>query len=418
MNNSKKVSIAVAVMNRTERIVKCLSSWAKFEIFNDIVLVDWSTNPPILSNPYVKSFVFENKIKVIRVDNEKYFSLPKAFNLAIDNTINENILKIDIDYILTNKNFINQIIEFSDRLDKEFFICTNPNLIDFFGMVLMKKQAFNDAGGYNELLAGWGYDDIDLYNRLKKNLKTGSINNILSYIYHNPHDDNLRVANYEIKDKNISHKINIKISNEKKFVRKKMKLYSFCNSDYESLKEIFLKSCKDDYEIIIDNIETDNVFGSKSNKIWCFKTKKIIEYIEKNYGQKIIFCDIDIQFFKPTIDVINSSPEVDILFQFEDEQICIGFMVIKCNQNTKTFFEEVLERCENNEWDQDVIRQKVKEEKISWALLSKKIWCYTPSEKVPPLDIVCHHATWAYSLEEKLLQMKSVKNYMCKKRIF
>lgn len=191
-----------------------------------------------------------------------------------------------------------------------------------------------------------------------------------------------------------------------------MKLFSFCNSGYESMKKIFLDSCKDEYDITISDIETDNVVGCRSNKIWLFKTRKIIETINQNYGQKIIFCDIDIQFFKPTRDVIEKSSEVDVLFQFEDGQICIGFMVINCNERTQTFFEEVLKRCENHEWDQDVIRKKVKEGKISWGLLPKQIWCYTPSEKIPPLDIACHHATWAYSLEEKIAQMKQIREYL------
>lgn len=208
--NSKKISIAVAVMNRTDRIIKCLSSWSKHKIFDDIVLVDWSTTPPILSDLNIKSFVSENSnVKILRVDNEQYFSLSKAFNLAIKNTINKNILKIDIDYVLIDESFIDLLIELYDRLDNEFFAGIDHSASFFFGMLFVKKQDFLEAGEYNELFEGWGHDDIDLYNRIKK--KMTKIENISSYIYHNPHDDNLRVANYNIKDKNISYKINLEI---------------------------------------------------------------------------------------------------------------------------------------------------------------------------------------------------------------
>lgn len=188
-----------------------------------------------------------------------------------------------------------------------------------------------------------------------------------------------------------------------------MKLYSFCNKSYDYLKNIFLESCQDNYEMIIEEIDVEKTVGVHSKKIWTSKTKKIIDAIEKNHGQKIIFCDIDIQFFKPTQPLIDSSPDVDILFQFENGKICIGFMVIKCNDATKNFFIEVLERCERGEWDQHVIREKTKENKISWAFLPKEIWCYLPEDSTPPANIACHHATCAFTLEEKIEQMNSIR---------
>jgi hypothetical protein len=70
MNN---ISIALTVMNRTDRVFNCLYSWCLHSIFDDIVLVDWSSSSPITENDKIKSLVSsKNNIKIIRVDNEKY----------------------------------------------------------------------------------------------------------------------------------------------------------------------------------------------------------------------------------------------------------------------------------------------------------------------------------------------------------
>lgn len=214
--DSTKISIAVAVMNRTDRIIKCLSSWSKFDIFDDIVLVDWSTTQPILSDPDINSFILENKkIKVIRVNNEKHFNLSKSYNLAVRNTINENVLKIDIDYILINENFIDLLLELSERLDNEFFTGIDFENSFFFGMLFVKKQDFFEAGEYNELFEGWGHDDVDLYNRIQFKKKLTKFEKISSYVYHNPHDDDLRVANYEVKNKDITFEKNKNMKGKK-----------------------------------------------------------------------------------------------------------------------------------------------------------------------------------------------------------
>ena len=199
-------------MNRTDRVVKCLSSWCGYDIFDDIVIVDWSSSLPIIENKEVKEIInLQSHIKHIRVNDKEYFSQSSAYNIAIDNCKNNYIFKIDIDHILVNKNLLELFENLASSLSTKFYCCEHVT-VEHWGICLLDKNAFYEVGKYNEKLNGWGYDDQDMYNRLSKIREKNIIYNIPYFIYHNPHDDDLRVANYKIKDKFESNRLNELIS--------------------------------------------------------------------------------------------------------------------------------------------------------------------------------------------------------------
>ena len=84
------------------------------------------------------------------------------------------------------------------------------------GFLCAPKKSLLEAGGYNENLQGWGYDDDDIINKL---LKLGLTRKILRlsggrFIYHNPHGAEKRVENYDNKIPSDSWKKNKAISEE------------------------------------------------------------------------------------------------------------------------------------------------------------------------------------------------------------
>ena len=205
---SNNISVVISVMNRTDRIISCLSSWVNFPVIDNIVLVDWSSKENILDNSNIKSFLSKHPhINIIRVENQEFFSLPKSYNLAIGNTINNNILKLDIDHILSSPKLPTLLESIIPKLNTDFYCCEHVT-VEHWGICFFDKSAFYEAGKYNERLNGWGYDDQDLYNRLSKIRKKNIIRNIPYLIYHNPHGDDLRVENYKIKNKFESNRIN------------------------------------------------------------------------------------------------------------------------------------------------------------------------------------------------------------------
>ena len=210
-----KISIALTVMNRTDRVFDCLYSWCLHSIFDDIVLVDWSSSNPVIDDVKINSLISsKNNIKIIRVDNEKYFNQPAAYNIAIKNCKNDYILKLDIDHILINDNLPVMFENMTKNLDNSFY-CGEDSTPEHFGIVFFSKELFDSVNGYDERLVGWGGDDNDIYCRMSKINTKIMMTKISDYIYHNPHDDSLRVANYEIKNKWESLEKNKKLAREK-----------------------------------------------------------------------------------------------------------------------------------------------------------------------------------------------------------
>lgn len=204
------ISVIVSCMNRLENLKISLGSWINHQLISEIVIVDWSSNHPIS----ISDFDFEpEKIKIIRVDNQQNFNLSKSLNVAFDFTNKSNpvLCKIDSDYILINHNLFHEILTPS-TLNRNglaypiFFTGHWMFDISLSGFLLLNRK---DFCYYNENMNGWGYEDQDLYTRLEyKKLKQVIIPGLKKYIYHIPHNDSCRVANYSIKNKRDSEKQN------------------------------------------------------------------------------------------------------------------------------------------------------------------------------------------------------------------
>lgn len=188
----KQVSVVCSVMNRSDRVLRCVESWLKWSACDDMILVDWSSSPPV--EP-----IINDKLTMLRVDNEQYFSLAKAYNKGIDVCCNDVVVKVDIDYVLTSCDMMSELIQ-SNNFDTHF-VHGGGHGANYMGFCIFNKK---HNIRYNEQFQGYGFDDQDLYCRLqgvgiKKQKK---ITNLKDIIYHIPHGDKLRVANYP--EKNIS----------------------------------------------------------------------------------------------------------------------------------------------------------------------------------------------------------------------
>ena len=70
-------------MNRTKQLEQTLPTWTNIPEIKDFVIIDWSSKEPIIENPIIKNETYKNKnIKIIRVENEKFFYRCLAWNLA------------------------------------------------------------------------------------------------------------------------------------------------------------------------------------------------------------------------------------------------------------------------------------------------------------------------------------------------
>ena len=218
----------------------------------------------------------------------------------------------------------------------------------------------------------------------------------------------------------------------------RIKLYSIFTEETNLLKDIFQKSLKDDWEIILtdwDKTGEDGNWGTQSfGTLMRKKVNYMIEVVEKNIGNIIIFSDIDIQFFKKCNRLIEKSIENnDILFQSEnwpEKRINAGFIVIRCNEKTIEFFREVskVEFEKLRYFEQSAMSEILEKNTIGlrWDILPAQFWAMS-HRLAPPHDIVLHHANCTEpiirdgrkvgSIELKLEQYKIVKDYLKSKKI-
>ena len=184
------------------------------------------------------------------------------------------------------------------------------------------------------------------------------------------------------------------------------------------MKKVFSDSLKDNYDVeyILFDPEKIEILPGRGLNVWIFKTKLIIELIENNLGESIIFSDIDIQFFNKTEPIVKACLEkYDLVFQGEDRfsKVNIGFMALNCNKDVLEFWKDVLINVEKEKtWDQVVVNNQILTSKINWGVFPKEIWNWNISLEWK--SITLHHATNAIDINLKLFQFKIVRivNYL------
>lgn len=146
--------------------------------------------------------------------------------------------------------------------------------------------------------------------------------------------------------------------------------------------------------------------------------------IKRYWGRRIICGDVDIQFFRPVAVELEGLLEgYDILFQSrhgrDDGYPCTGFAIMHCNQSVLWLYEEVLRMLRSGETncDQPGTTVALHEERIKglkWGLLPRNYWCPVSYRQhgidiAPPLDLRIHHATCALGVDQKLRQLKIIR---------
>ena len=169
-------------MGRHETLKKTAPAWLNVKNVDEIILVDWSSDPPL--EPTIRQIPGGQRIKVIRVNGESNWVLSRAYNLAINATSYTNVIRTDCDYHVA-PDFVavhETLVHSSDPsardpsnsadLDSRHFYAGNYNLarneneVHLNGAVYIRRKDFLEIGGYDERIQTYGWDDEDLYKRL------------------------------------------------------------------------------------------------------------------------------------------------------------------------------------------------------------------------------------------------------------
>lgn len=203
----ERISLCTQICDRNEFLQQTLPTWIKFPC-DEIVILDWPNNET--AEDVVKHFQ-DPRIRLFKVLDDENYNINIARNTMIRHATGNVIFCIDADTLIF-ENLKDQL-----ELNKTKFI-QGMLLSEGFahrwlsGTCMFYKDQWSTVNGYNEKFKGWGYDEKDFYERLeiagfeRKYWPKGTLEHI-------NHNDNLRVANYIIKDVNKSLELNMRMAN-------------------------------------------------------------------------------------------------------------------------------------------------------------------------------------------------------------
>jgi hypothetical protein len=218
--SSLRVSVLCACKDRLGPLLKSLPTWLDCPYVEEIVLVDWSSKEPLIENCDIQKYIAQGYVRIVRVEDETYFSLAKAYNLAKDYAAFPVVMKMDTDYAIKSSTWMDRLVlkKFGRRGKyrslRNYFIHGWWYFAESLGgFCLLNKSDWVD---YNEHFVGWGYDDTDFYTRVRLSGVTSvPFSSIADYLFHIPHDKAERVASYPIADKRESELRNKALSRNK-----------------------------------------------------------------------------------------------------------------------------------------------------------------------------------------------------------
>jgi hypothetical protein len=214
------------------------------------------------------------------------------------------------------------------------------------------------------------------------------------------------------------------------------KLITFYSNSHKEIYDIFYNSyCKyliNDYNLSTLNIDQMSPTGEYESEGFDLtmlkKVEWIIENINTNDSDILVFADCDIQFFQ---NIEEDLGEFDIKFQEDIGSYCAGFFICKQNQKVLDFFKYVHETLKLNLdgkiHDQTIINHLLHNKiftDINVGLLDKnKYWTVANSNggqvwngetiNYVPKEIVMHHANFTVGIKNKLQLLNRIKEKIC-----
>jgi len=254
---------------------------------------------------------------------------------------------------------------------------------------------------------------------------------------------------------------------------KKIKLYTFGSRSYRCIQEMYFEpSLQDDYEIIAEGYENqDYVEGAaygtaEFNDAMILKTDLILRAIRENWGEIFIYSDVDVQFFRPTKDmVLKLMRGRDLVIQRDSPLgfVCAGFFAARGNRKNLRLWEKIRQRAAEDRTTNDQIilndilwkragcipfgvkrvmdfwkRRSRSHDRfesydffgnafgVRWTYLPARFYSggnvrhqhWNPGDRMDiPADIVMHHANWTYGIANKMAQLQYVRHWVEQERV-
>jgi glycosyltransferase involved in cell wall biosynthesis len=196
------ISIITTCKGRMHHLEEALPTWTNQVGDNyEIVVVDYGD--PDKSGDYAEELC-DSRIKVVRHEADG-FNLSHARNLGalVASKKADTFLFMDADALMTNDSFVNY---HRQKVMVGGSFVTGWGFGDGTGCCMVWRELFSRVRGYNEVVDGWGFDDVDFYWRIEAlGFEQRAFHNGIKTIRH---DDEDRVRFYSNKDLSNTNKRN------------------------------------------------------------------------------------------------------------------------------------------------------------------------------------------------------------------
>ena len=214
----RRISTFTGVKNRYRTLRANIGSWLNCPEISEFIIVDWSSSDMgPAEHDYLSSL--DPRIQMIRVTNKANYHIAAALNTAAARTTGNWLLRLDVDYVINP--YYNFFAAYQPT-DQQFvtgdwtqkYVDNECGFFEYInGLLYVSKDAFQSVGGYDERLTDYGWEDDNLYIRLiDAGYERMIVDAAKSLIYHTPHGHNVRMANFQEKNRQASWQRNWEIS--------------------------------------------------------------------------------------------------------------------------------------------------------------------------------------------------------------
>jgi hypothetical protein len=188
-----RVSVVCGVRDRVSHLLQALPTWLACPEVGEMVVVDWSSKEPVV----FAALPNDSRVVVVRVEGQEHWVASKCHNLGLDLATGDQVLRLDADDLLDRSFFAAHPVKeasfycFDDKRSRD------ANEKPLMGVVFAAKAHFFAVNGYNERLTFYGYEDEDLFTRMR-NLGLVALPVNLDTVHHIPHDDDARIGNQRL----------------------------------------------------------------------------------------------------------------------------------------------------------------------------------------------------------------------------